>query len=92
MIGSMKARLFAAAVLLMATSVLDIALAGKQPKYDAFRSSYAAVTSQIKGDQSKLSKARAIMASVRGAMDSMDREAFYVFVAKKEAELWALAK
>jgi hypothetical protein len=39
-----------------------------------------------------MAKARAIRQSVKQGFDSMDRAAFYSHVAKKEAELMALAK
>ena len=68
------------------------AFAGKEPKWSEFQQTYSSVSSQIRNDPAKMAKARAIRASVKNALDSMDRTAFYSYVAQKEAELLGLTK
>jgi len=77
--------------LLAATFVLvaSSAFAGKEPKYSEFRNTYNSVMADLK-DPGKKAKARAILESVKSAMSTMDRLAFYSFVSKKESELMAL--
>jgi hypothetical protein len=81
----------AIAVLVVLLSTAS-AQAGKEPKWQSFQQTYSSVTDRIKGDTGKMAKARAIRASVKGALDTMDRSSFYSHVAKKEAELLGLVK
>ncbi len=85
----MQRSLIAAILVVCATAT---AHAGKEPKWAQFQQTYSSVTSEIKSDAGKMAKARAIRASVKGALESMDRLSFYSHVAKKEAELLGLAK